>query len=122
MWYIFPQVAGLGHSSMAQKYAIRNGAEAAAYLAHEVLGPRLIACCDALLGISDKNGEEVLGHTDNLKLKSSMTLFSEVAPQEMRFARVLEKFFDGQRDKRTLQFLQTNVHRQYLFGVTRKEN
>jgi len=101
MWFVFPQVAGLGHSPTAQAYAVADLAEARAYLAHDVLGPRLHECCDALLGHEGVSAEQVLGSTDAMKLRSSMTLFALAAPDDLVFDRVLERFFDGERDERT---------------------
>ena len=101
MWFVFPQVAGLGHSPTAQAYAVADLAEARAYLAHDVLGPRLHLCCDALLGLEGVSAEQVLGSTDAMKLRSSMTLFALAAPEDLVFDRVLERFFDGERDERT---------------------
>lgn len=105
MWYVFPQIAGLGHSSTAQFYAIRDLDEAKGYLQHPKLGPRLKACCDALLQLEGLNAHQILGSPDDLKLRSSMTLFAEAAPAEARFQQVLEKFYDGQKDSRTLRIL-----------------
>lgn len=101
MWFIFPQVAGLGHSPTAQAYAVADLAEARAYLAHDVLGPRLHQCCDALLGLEGVSAEQVLGSTDAMKLRSSMTLFALAAPDDPVFDRVLDRFFGGERDERT---------------------
>lgn len=101
MWFVFPQVAGLGHSPTAQAYAVTDLAEARAYLAHDVLGPRLHQCCDALLGLEGVSAGQVLGSTDAMKLRSSMTLFSLAAPDDPVFDRVLDRFFDGERDERT---------------------
>ena len=101
MWFVFPQVAGLGHSATAQAYAVADLAEARAYLAHDVLGPRLHACCDALLGLEGVSAEQVLGSTDAMKLRSSMTLFALAAPDDPVFDRVLDRFFGGERDERT---------------------
>lgn len=108
MWYIFPQVAGLGHSWMAEKYAICSRGEAAAYLNHEVLGPRLRQCAAALLPHQDKSIAEIMSYPDNLKLRSSMTLFAAVAEPESVFAQVLGQFYAGEYDARTLRFLEAN--------------
>lgn len=105
MWFAFPQIAGLGHSAMAQRYAIADRAEAQAYLAHPLLGPRLAECTDAMLGWAGrKSAEAVLGPIDALKFRSSMTLF-EAAGGDARFARALDAFHDGERDERTLAML-----------------
>jgi uncharacterized protein (DUF1810 family) len=105
MWFIFPQVAGLGFSHMARLYAIRSRAEARAYLDHPILGERLRECVEALLGVEGRSAEQIMGDPDFLKLQSSMTLFAEVSPTDSRFKRVLQKYFAGGRDKKTLDFL-----------------
>lgn len=101
MWFIFPQLAGLGRSEMARRYAITSLDEARAYLAHPVLGPRLVACVDALLSTTDRSATDILGGIDAVKLRSSMTLFERADPAEPRFAAVLEWFYDGERDAMT---------------------
>ena len=105
IWYIFPQVAGLGRSPMSERYAIRSAAEARAYLEHGVLGPRLKECAAAVLAHTDKDVSDIMGHPDDLKLKSSMTLFAAVSPPGSVFEQVLESFYAGQRDPATLLFL-----------------
>jgi uncharacterized protein (DUF1810 family) len=105
MWFIFPQIEGLGHSAMAQRYAIRSADEAAAYLAHPVLGPRLRACAAAVASHADRGVDEIFGHPDNLKFHSSMTLFADVAPDEAIFQACLDQFFDGRADPATLERL-----------------
>ncbi len=102
MWFVFPQVAGLGRSSTAQHYALSGLAEARAYLAHPVLGPRLVECAQALLELSGRDPVRVLGSVDALKLRSSMTLFEAAAPDERVFGEVLERYYDGERDGATL--------------------
>jgi uncharacterized protein (DUF1810 family) len=104
MWFIFPQIAGLGSSPAAQRYAIRDLDEARAYLAHPVLGPRLLEASRALLGVEGRSAGEILGHPDDLKLRSSMTLFARAAEDPAVFEAVLEKYYDGP-DSRTLQLL-----------------
>jgi uncharacterized protein (DUF1810 family) len=105
MWFIFPQIAGLGHSPMAHYYAISSLEEARAYLAHPLLGSRLRQCLGALLQWAGKRGpEEILGQIDALKLRSSLTLFDKVEPSGP-FARGLAVFYDGQPDERTLALL-----------------
>ena len=101
MWFVFPQVAGLGRSSTAQHYALAGLEEARAYLAHPVLGPRLVECAQALLELSGRDPVRVLGSVDAVKLRSSMTLFEAAAPDERVFAEVLERWFDGERDEAT---------------------
>jgi len=105
MWYIFPQVQGLGYSSMAQHYAIADGGEAAAYLAHPTLGPRLIEISRALLTLPGSNATAVMGTPDDLKLRSSMTLFAQVPGADAVFQKVLDKYFEGEPDGQTLRRL-----------------
>ena len=104
MWFVFPQVAGLGSSPAAQRYAIRDLAEARAYLAHPVLGPRLVECASALLSIEGRSAAQIFGYPDDLKLRSSMTLFARAADDPAIFQRVLDRFYDGP-DPRTLELL-----------------
>lgn len=105
MWYIFPQVQGLGSSSTAKYYAIEDLAEAVAYLEHEVLGMRLREACHALLSLEASDPYKVFGSPDDLKLRSSMTLFSQIESGDPIFNKVLEKFFGGAKDERTLKLL-----------------
>ncbi|WP_322920543.1 DUF1810 domain-containing protein [Nocardioides renjunii] len=105
MWFVFPQVAGLGRSGTAQAYAISGLAEAEAYLVHDVLGARLRECCRALLDLEDTSAERVLGSVDAMKLRSSMTLFARAAPEEPLFTDVLDRFHDGEPDERTIELL-----------------
>lgn len=106
MWFIFPQVAGLGRSEMAQRYAIRSSDEAAAYLAHPVLGPRLRTCAQAVLAHGDRAVKDIFDAPDDLKFHSSMTLFADVAPDEAVFQDCLDRFFDGEADPATLARLE----------------
>ena len=105
MWFIFPQIAGLGSSPMAQQYAIRDRSYARTYLDHEVLGPRLVECAETLLALTGLTAAEVFGHPDDLKLRSSATLFAEISPPGSVFDRLLAKYFDGIRDPLTLERL-----------------
>ncbi|SEC11117.1 Uncharacterized protein, DUF1810 family [Nocardioides exalbidus] len=105
MWFVFPQVAGLGRSSMAQQYAVSGLAEATAYLAHDVLGPRLRECCQALLDLDASSADDVLGSVDAMKLRSSMTLFARADPSEPLVAEVLDRYFGGRADERTTELL-----------------
>ncbi len=105
MWFILPQIAGLGQSLTSRQFAIRDRAEAQAYLEHPVLGPRLLQCVSALLALSGCSASDVFGYPDDLKLKSSATLFAEVSTPGSLFEQLLEKYFDGQRDPKTLQLL-----------------
>lgn len=101
IWFVFPQVAGLGRSELSRYYAIASLAEAQAYLAHPVLGPRLRECAAALLATSGRSAEEMLGSIDAVKLRSSMTLFHRAAPDEAIFRAVLDRFYGGQADEAT---------------------
>ena len=105
MWYIFPQLRGLGYSSTAQFYGIRDLQEARDYMAHPLLGPRLLEISEALLELETDNPSAVMGYPDDLKLCSCMTLFELAAPEQPVFARVLEKYYAGRRDQRTLTLL-----------------
>lgn len=110
MWFIFPQIRGLGHSSTAQHFAISSLDEARAYLAHPVLGARLRECTHVVLQIQNRSVEQIFGSPDNLKFRSSMTLFLQAsAPSSadhQLFSSALEKFFDGEPDSLTLSLLQ----------------
>lgn len=97
MWYIFPQAAGLGRSATARRYAIRDQAEAEAYLQHPLLGPRLVECCEAVLAIEGRSAFEIFGTPDDLKLASCATLFSQLPGVDPVFARLLDRYFPGAR-------------------------
>ena len=101
MWFVFPQLVGLGSSPMAQAYAISGLEEARAYLAHPVLGPRLLACTNAVNAVEGRSAHEIFGSPDDLKFRSSMTLFARAAPEEPAFRAALGKYFDGAEDPRT---------------------
>lgn len=105
MWFVFPQIAGLGLSAMAQRYAIASADEARAYLAHPVLGAHIRECTETLLAHAGKSAETMLGEIDAIKLRSSMTLFDTVAGGGDPFARCLDTFFGGARDPATLRRL-----------------
>ncbi|MCZ4222536.1 DUF1810 domain-containing protein [Pedobacter rhodius] len=105
MWYIFPQLAGLGQSEISKNYSLRNLDEASNYLAHPVLNKHLIEISKALLDIRDKSANEILGTPDDLKLHSSMTLFSLTNNPHPVFKAVLDKYFNGQMDQSTLNLL-----------------
>jgi uncharacterized protein (DUF1810 family) len=105
MWYVFPQIAGLGFSEMSRRYAIRSTAEARAYLAHPLLGPRLIECFEAALDVEGRTAHEIFGSPDDLKFRSCATLFARVAPPGSVFQRALEKYFGGEGDPRTLELV-----------------
>jgi uncharacterized protein (DUF1810 family) len=105
MWFIFPQIRGLGFSPMSQLYAISSLDEARASLRHPVLGPRLLECTNAVNQLRGRSSTDVFGHPDDLKFRSSMTLFAEAAPTEMAFADALTQYFEGERDDRTIKIL-----------------
>ena len=105
MWYIFPQLDGLAVSATAKRYAIKSVAEAQAYLAHPILGPRLRQCAEAVLGLEGRSATAIFGSPDDLKLRSCATLFACAAPPGSVFDRLLGKYYRGERDPRTLQLL-----------------
>jgi uncharacterized protein (DUF1810 family) len=102
MWYIFPQVRGLGHSSMADYYGLDGREEARAYLADPMLGPRLLAISEALLELEDKDAARIFGFPDVLKLRSCMTLFAAVSEEGSVFHRVLDAYYHGEKDELTM--------------------
>jgi uncharacterized protein (DUF1810 family) len=102
MWFIFPQIAGLGHSAMAQRYAISSLKEARAYLDHPVLGPRLRECTRLVLAVEGRTAYEILGSPDDMKFRSCLTLFGHIAAEEPIFRDALEKCFDGKEDALTV--------------------
>ncbi|HEX5154093.1 MAG TPA: DUF1810 domain-containing protein [Parafilimonas sp.] len=106
MWYVFPQMLGLGYTSTSIHYGIKNLGEAAAYLEHEVLGKRLIEISTALLSLETNDAHKIFGSPDNMKLRSCMTLFSLVPDADKVFQAVLDKFFNGRKDEKTLQLLE----------------
>lgn len=108
MWFVFPQIGGLGRSEMARRYAIGSLAEARAYLAHPVLGPRLQECTELVNAIDGRTANEVFGSPDDLKFRSSMTLFEAAADDPSPFATALGKYYDGERDPKTLQRLDSD--------------
>ena len=105
MWYIFPQIAGLGFSETSRLYAVKDRAEAELYLAHPVLGTRLVRISEALLEIEGKTANQIFGSPDDMKLKSSMTLFGALKNTNPIFQSVLDKYFNGTNDLRTLQLI-----------------
>lgn len=104
MWFIFPQIAGLGHSAMSQRYAMKSREEAHQYLAHPILGQRLVECTEAVLAVEERSAWDIFGSPDDMKLRSSMTLFAAISPGTV-FDQALEKYFDGTPDEHTLQRL-----------------
>jgi uncharacterized protein (DUF1810 family) len=95
MWFVFPQIAGLGRSAMAQAYALRDLAEAQAYLAHPVLGPRLVECAEMVASHRGRRAEQIFGGIDAIKLRSSMTLFAHADPDQRIFQQVIDQYYDG---------------------------
>jgi uncharacterized protein (DUF1810 family) len=112
IWYIFPQFEGLGFSSMSRQYSIKSVAEAEAYLKHPTLGPRLRECCEAALSVEGRSAYEIFGSPDDMKLRSCATLFASVSPAGSVFDRLLEKYFQGGRDDRTLRLMGAAPERQ----------
>lgn len=106
MWYIFPQLRGLGFSSTAQFYGLQDGQEARAFLQHPLLGRRLLELCQVLVALPGQNATNIMGSPDDLKLRSCMTLFAAVDPAQPLFQQVLDKFYQGQPDPQTLRLLQ----------------
>ena len=106
MWFVFPQLVGLGRTGMARTYAISGDAEADAYLRHPVLGPRLVEIAEAALGVEGRSAHEIFDTPDDLKLRSCATLFARVSPAGSVFHRLLDRYFDGEPDPRTLELLE----------------
>ena len=109
MWFIFPQVAGLGFSETSKFYELKNIGEASSYLRHPILGPRLIKISKALLAIEGKTANQIFGSPDDLKLKSSMTLFNALQNTDPVFGAVLNKYFNGIKDLKTLQSIKNSA-------------
>lgn len=109
MWFIFPQIAGLGQSTMSRKYGIAGLGEARAYMADPLLGPRLEECAEALLAVDGRTIREIMGTPDDVKLRSCATLFAAVTPPGSVFDRLLAKYHDGRRDDLTLQALRAEA-------------
>ena len=105
MWYIFPQIDGLGFSPMSRQYSIKSLAEAEAYLSHPVLGPRLVECCEATLRVKGRSAFDIFGSPDDMKLRSCATLFALVSSGGSVFHRLLDQYFQGGRDVKTLRLL-----------------
>ena len=105
MWFVFPQLLGLGHSPMAQRYALSSLDAARLYVKHPVLGPRLLDCTALALSVPDRSANRIFGSPDDLKFRSSMTLFRQAAPEQPAFRDALHRFFSGQPDRRTLDLL-----------------
>lgn len=109
MWYIFPQIQGLGYSETSRFYAIKDMDEATAFLEHPLLGSRLIAICNELLQLQSNDAYKIFGNPDDAKLKSSMTLFSSLPDANPVFQAILEKFFNGTKDDKTLQIMERQL-------------
>jgi uncharacterized protein (DUF1810 family) len=105
MWYVFPQFIGLGTSPDSIRYAIKSREEAGAYLAHPILGPRLVECAKAVLQVEGRSALEIFGSPDDMKLRSSATLFASVSPTGSVFHRLIDKYFAGKEDVRTIELL-----------------
>ena len=105
MWFVFPQIEGLGASPTARRFALRSLDEARAYLDHPLLGPRLRLCCEILLGLEGRSAEQIFGYPDVMKLRSSLTLFSRAAEDAGTFEALLDKYYGGEEDPRTLALL-----------------
>ena len=106
MWFVFPQVRGLGHSPTAQQFAIRSRAEAEAYLRHPVLGTRLRECTALVNAVEGRGISDIFGYPDDLKFRSSKTLFAEVEPEEQVFRQALDKYFGGEPDQQTVELME----------------
>ena len=107
IWYIFPQIEGLGKSDTAKLYSIKSLEEGRAYLEHLVLGPRLVEACEILLSLKDASMDEVMGFPDDLKLLSSMTLFEAVSETNSIFTKIIEAYFDDERDETSLKIIKS---------------
>ena len=107
IWYVFPQIEGLGKSDTAKLYSIKSLEEGRAYLEHPVLGQRLIEACEILLSLKNTSIDEVMGFPDDLKLLSSMTLFETISKPKSIFTKIIEVYFDGERDKNSLEIIQS---------------
>ncbi|MGE5301470.1 MAG: DUF1810 domain-containing protein [Acidobacteriota bacterium] len=106
MWYVFPQIDGLGYSPMAKRYSIKSVEEARQYLSHPVLGKRLLECTDAVVALKGGSVSEIFGYPDDLKFKSSMTLFERIAGSGSVFSSALDRYCNGERDAATLRLLE----------------
>ena len=107
IWYISPQIEGLGRSDTAKLYSIKSLEEGKAYLEYPVLGPRLIRACEILLSLKDASMDEVMGFPDDLKLLSSMTLFENISDESSIFTNIIEAYFDDERDENTLEIIKS---------------
>jgi uncharacterized protein (DUF1810 family) len=121
MWYVFPQLDGLAWSATSKQYAIKSVEEARAYLDHPVLGPRLLECAEAVVGVEGRSATAIFGSPDDLKLRSCATLFALVVPPGSVFDRLLDKFYGGARDDKTLRLLGRSAGGGATGGGTRNE-
>jgi uncharacterized protein (DUF1810 family) len=121
MWYVFPQLDGLAFSSTSKHYAIKSIDEARAYLAHPVLGPRLLRCAEAAARVEGRSATEIFGPPDDLKLRSCATLFACVSPPGSVFERLLDKYYGGERDRKTLRLLGIDPEGGKVAGEERDE-
>ena len=110
IWYIFPQIEGLGRSDTAKLYSIKSLEEGRAYLEHPVLGPRLVEACEILLSLKEASMDEVMGFPDDLKLLSSMTLFEVVSDSNSIFTKMIEFYYEGRRDKASLEIIKSRYN------------
>ena len=110
IWYIFPQIEGLGRSDTAKLYSIKSLEEGRAYLEHPVLGPRLVEACEILLSLKEASMDEVMGFPDDLKLLSSMTLFEVVSDSNSIFTKMIEFYYEGRRDKASLDIIKSRYN------------
>ena len=111
MWFIFPQFAGLGSSETSRYFAIKSRGEAEAYLAHPVLGSRLLECAQAVLDVQDRSAVEIFGPIDAMKLRSSTTLFAAISPSGSLFHQIIDRYFDGWHDDATLDLMRASEQR-----------
>jgi uncharacterized protein (DUF1810 family) len=109
MWFVFPQLAGLGRSQVSRRFAISSLSEAVAYLAHPILGPRLLECTRLLTELSGRTAQDIFGGIDAMKLRSSMTLFARAAPENSLFQRVLDDYFEGRADEATVRLVSAGL-------------
>ena len=105
MWFIFPEIDGLGHSAMAKRYAIKSADEAREYLSHPVLAKRLIECAETVKGIQDRSASQIFGYPDDMKFRSSLTLFASVSGEASIFHDLITKYYTGKPDERTIEIL-----------------
>lgn len=122
MWFIFPQMAGLGFSAMSRRYAIASLAEARAYLCHPVLGPRLVECTDLVNAVQGRSAHAIFGSPDHMKFRSSMTLFRRADPEQPVFRQALKQYFQDKEDERTLTLLQMTAAASDVAGRPARES